>query len=179
MIFSNTFGRVTAGVIWNKLFRTPGPISIYSGVQPTAETIENSWSSYKSSDASFLAHYPAPTWTANTSVQDTQLGYNGGSTAFNNGNGQWYGLGSTPVLFSTSGPTANVTPVHSGTATWAIIWDSTVVSAPNASTIPTTNFMVVPVGGMTSNSSIRLITTSISTSANSRIEDAGITITSP
>jgi hypothetical protein len=54
-----------------------------------------------------------------------------------------------------------------------------VVSAPNASTIPTTNFMVVPVGGMTSNSSIRLIDTSISTSNVSRLENGGITITSP
>jgi hypothetical protein len=178
MIFSDTFGRVTAGVIWNKLFRTPGPISIYSGVQPTAETIENSWSNYKSSDASFLAHYPAPTWSANTSVSDTQQTYSGGSSVFYSAP-NWNGLGSTPVLFSTTGATANVTPLHSGTAAWAIIWDNTVVSAPNASTIPTTNFMVVPVGGMTSNSSIRLITTSISTSANSRVEDAGITITSP
>ena len=178
MIFSNTFGRLTAGVIWNKLFRTPGPVSVYSGVQPTSEQIENNWGSYRASNASFLAHYPAPTWTANTSVTDTQPINNGGSSYFNVG-GNWFGLVSTPVLFSTANATANVTPVNSGTASWAIIWDSTVVSAPNASTIPTTNFMVVPVGGMTSNSSIRLIDTSISTSNVSRLENGGITITSP
>ncbi len=178
MIFSDTFGRVTAGVIWNKLFRTPGPVSVYSGVQPTSETIENSWADYKSSDAKFLAHYPAPTWTANTSVTDTQPNPNGGSSYFNAGT-SWFGLTSTPVLFTTSNATANVTPVHSGTAAWAIIWDSTVVSAPNASTIPTTNFMVVPVGNMTSNAAIRLITTSISTANVSRLENGGITIHSP
>jgi len=178
MIFSNTFGKVTAGVIWNKLFRTPGPVSVYSGVQATSDQIENSWASYRSNNGAFLAHYPAPTWTANTSFNDEQLTNNGGTSFFRTGT-QWYGLTSTPVLFSTANASANVTPVNSGTASWAIIWDSTVVSAPNASTIPTTNFMVVPVGNMTSNAAIRLITTSISTSNISRLENGGVTIHSP
>ena len=162
MIFSNTFGRVLTTTIWNNLLATPGPVSVYSGVQPTSEQIENNWSSYRSSNAAFLAHYPAPTWQAN---------------AMSTYGGQF--VTSTPVLFSTANATANVTPVNSGTASWAIIWPSTVVSAPNASTIPTTNFMVVPVGGMTSNAAVRLITTSLSTANVSRLENAGITIHSP
>jgi hypothetical protein len=39
--------------------------------------------------------------------------------------------------------------------------------------------MVVPVGNMTSNAAIRLITTSISTSNISRLENGGVTIHSP
>lgn len=178
MVFSDTFGRVTAGVIWNRIFRNPGPVSVYSGVQPTSETIENSWGDYRSSQSRFLVHYPAPTWTANTSFVASQSNPNGGSSYFNAGT-SWFGLNGTPVLFSTANATANVTPVNSGTASWAIIWDNTVVSAPNASTIPTTNFLVVPVGSMTSNSSIRLITTTITTANVSRLENGGITIHSP
>lgn len=178
MVFSDTFGKLTCGVIWNELFRNPGPVSVYSGVQPDSETIENNWSSYKASNAAFLAHYPAPTWTANTSFTDSQPTYNGGTTSMRSGS-TWYGLTSTPVLFSTANATANVTPINSGTASWAIIWPSTVGAAPNASTIPSTKFLVVPVGGMTSNSAVRLITTSISTANVSRLEAAGITITSP
>jgi hypothetical protein len=158
MIFSPTFSGVINNTIWSHMFNTPGPISIYSGVQPDPATFEGSWSSYKASNTNFLAHVPAMTWTSNVSNPMAVGGV---------------------ASFITANASSNVTPVHSGTASWAVIWDSTVGAAPNASTIPTTNYLIIDAGALSGNNSVRLASTTLSTSANTRIEDVGFTLSQP
>ena len=160
MKFSSTFSGLINKTIHYNLFNSPGPISVYSGVQPSADALESSWSSYNATNSNFLAHFPAPGWTSNaTSINNT------GATC----------------LYVTYSATGNVTPIHSGTATWAIIWDSSVVSAPSASTIPTTTYLIVDVGSMVGNAAtcVRMANTTLSTTTVTRIEDVGFTLTQP
>lgn len=157
MQFSNTFSALINKTIKYNMFDTPGPVSIFSGVQPDPSTLENSWSNYKASNAVFLAHFSAPTWTSNAATMSA-------------GN---------VCLFTTTTATGNATPNHSGTATWAVIWDSTVGAAPNASVIPTTQYIIVDVGDMLSSSAVRMVSPTVSTSTESRIEDIGFTLKQP
>lgn len=156
MQFSSTFSALINKTIQNNMFTSPGPISVYSGVQPTPATFEGSFSSYNSTNSAFLAHFSAPSWTSNAATMSA------------NGVCQ----------FQTTTSTGNATPIHSGTAAWAVIWDSTVVSAP-ATTLPTANYIICDVGNMTSNSAIRMVSTTLSTSTSTRIEDAGFTLAQP
>jgi hypothetical protein len=157
MQFSSTFSALINKTIHYNMFNTPGPISVYSGVQPDATTLENSWSNYQSSDNVFLAHFSAPSWTSNASTMAA------GNTC----------------LYTTTTASGNATPLRSGTASWAVIWDSTVVSAPGAGTIPTTKFIICDVGGMLSNAAVRMVDTSVNSSTVTRIEDIGLTIKQP
>lgn len=157
MQFSSTFSAIINKTIHYNMFNTPGPVSIYSGVQPDATTFENSWSNYQASDSVFLAHFPAPTWTSNASTM----------------------AAGNVCLFSTANATSNVTPLHSGLASWAVIWDSSVVTAPTSPTVPTTNYIICDVGEMLSNSAVRMVNANVSTSTVTRIEDIGFTIRQP
>jgi hypothetical protein len=105
-------------------------ISVYSGTQPNeASDIISGWSSnlYNTTNESFLAHYA--------------------------GSGGWGMPIESNIVTLTSIPNA-VTALHSGTASWAILWGpsspsspaSILVSALGSTTIPSTAFMVVPVG---------------------------------
>jgi hypothetical protein len=157
MQFSPTFSALINKTIHFNMFNTPGPISVYSGIQPDATTLENSWSNYQSGDSVFLAHFSAPAWTSNASTMSA-------------GN---------VCLYTTTTASGNATPLHSGTAAWAVIWDSTVVSAPGAGTIPTTNFIICDVGNMLSNAAVRMVSANISTSTVTRIENIGLTVRQP
>lgn len=157
MQFSSTFSAMINKTIHFNMFNSPGPISVYSGVQPDATTLENSWSNYQSSDAAFLAHFSAPTWTSNASTMSA-------------GN---------VCLYTTTTASGNATPLHSGVASWAVIWDSTVVSAPGAGTIPTTRYIIVDVGDMLSNSAVRMTNTNLSNSTVTRVENIGFTLKQP
>jgi hypothetical protein len=157
MQFSSTFSALINKTIHYNMFNTPGPVSVYSGVQPTPDTLENSWSNYNANQSVFLGHFTAPTWTSNASTM----------------------AAGNVCLYVTTTATGNATPLHNGTASWAVVWDSSVVSAPSSGTIPTTNYIICDVGNMLSNSAVRMVNTTLSTSTATRIEDIGFTLKQP
>lgn len=113
-------------------------ITVFPGVQPSAASIISNWSTYS---ALYLAHFiysAGSAWTVNNPSAE-----------------------GTAYLTSTVSPTA--TAYRTGTATWGIIWSQ---SAPSEATIqgaslPSTLFIVAPVGDFTSSDVIRLQSTSI------------------
>lgn len=154
MIFSSTFGDTIRNIVGSYMFFSPGPISVYSGVQPDPDTFEGSWSSYNSSNSNFLGHFTKASILGNITQANV-----GGSTTF-----------------GTLTPSANITPVHNGIASWAVIWDNSVNAAPASGTIPTTNYMIIDAGHITSNATIRFTNTTFSTSTPVRFESIGFDI---
>jgi hypothetical protein len=127
-------------------------ITIYSGAQPTAQTIESNFINYNQDSASCLAHYSTgPTWLYNG---DTKTHY-----------------------FTNTSNTITTNALRSGTASWAIIWMATGVSITSTTDAPASSkFIVVPV---TNNSGIGVIRyTSISTTQGQAFVpyDGGLTI---
>ena len=145
MLFSNSIGYLTCSellrVLNNAVNTTRSDmvnannawsdISIYSGVQPSAADILTNWSNYNSSNTNFLAHYTDTTWYTPSEFPATpRLMINGGNVS--------------------------ATPINSGLASWAILWCTNVGTAGVAgATIPTTYFVVVPVGDSTTNAILR------------------------
>lgn len=100
--------------------------TVYAGARPTAAQILASWPTYNSSSNDLLAHWVSAGWTVPNITSATT------------GN----------VLTIIYAP-ANVMPIHSGTATWAIIWPGNISQASlSSSTIPSTSFMVVDVSDL-------------------------------
>jgi hypothetical protein len=134
--------------------RTPRTtsITIYSGAQPTAQTIEANWINYNQDAASCLAHYSTgPTWL--------------------------YNEGTNTYYFTNTSNTITTNALRSGTAAWAIIWMATGVLITSTTEPPASSkFIVVPV---TNNSGIGVIRyTSISTTQGQAFVpyDGGLTI---
>lgn len=129
-------------------YRAGFSVTLYGGVQPSAETITNNWTSYNSN---FLVHI---------------LNVFGQYPYIENP-AQPQG-----IAFYSSG---TATAANSGTATWAIMWptnpDQTAISG---GTLPSTLFMVVPVTDLTSNGAIRLTSTSIVSSNSYSVTDINI-----
>ena len=111
--------------------RTPlsTSVTIYSGVQPTAQQVESNWTAYNQSSSACLAHYASgPTWQ------------------FNDGTKTYY--------FTNTSNAITTNALRSGTASWAIIWQANNISI-NSDDIPFEGkFVVVPV---TLNNSIGII----------------------
>lgn len=98
------------------VFSNPFAISIYSGVQPIAAQITSSWTLFNEPTSNFLAHYVGASWSQPS-------------------NGILLQLGLPPA----------VSPLKSGTASWAILWASNVSAVQTqGSTLPNASFMVVP-----------------------------------
>ena len=154
MTFSTTFGPFILNRIATKFTAGARSISIYSGVQPTATAVSEAWSSYKSSNSIFLAHF--------------------NDVAMSNG----YSL-TTPSLTLTTPPTSSVTPSNNGTAAWAIIWGANNVN-PAALSVPASGvFLVVPVTNQLANGVVRLASTNVLTSSPLSIADIGLTLSQP
>ena len=154
MTFSSTFGPIILNRLGSKFAGAGRSISIYSGAQPTATAITQSWSSYKSSNSIFLAHF--------------------NDVLMTNG----YNL-TTPSITLTTPPTSTVTPNNDGTAAWAIIWGANNVN-PAALSIPASGvFIVVPVSDQITNGVVRLASTNILTSSPLSIADIGFTLSQP
>lgn len=116
-------------------------VTVFPGVQPSAASILSSWSTYS---ALYLAHF-----------------------IYNSAGGAWTVYNSTTegtaYISTTQSPTT--TAYRTGTATWGIIW-TTGTNGPSEATVqgaslPSTRFIVAPVGDFTSNDVIRLQSTSI------------------
>lgn len=154
MTFSTTFGPFLLNRLATKVGSGVRSISIYSGSQPTAAAVATNWANYKSSNSIFLAHF--------------------NDVAMTNG----YGL-TTPSFTLTTPPTATVTPLNDGTATWAIIWSANNVN-PAALNIPATSqFIVVPVTTQLLNGVVRLADINVLTTSPLAIADIGLTLSQP
>lgn len=113
-------------------------ITLYSGAQPTADTVVANWPTY---NTGYLLHW-----------QNIPL--------FN-----WYPDLTTPVLSNSTLP-APVTATGSGTASWAIVWAGNPAAGTGAgqignATIPTTGIMVVPVSDVYGAGVVKMSTTTI------------------
>jgi hypothetical protein len=142
---TQTYNRVTHGIIAPVMpspllggtgFGSPaGSITIYSGEQPTADTVAANWSSYRTTNASCITHI--------------QTGITYG----------WNPATSTTFFTNVSGSITG-TALNTGTATWAILWDTTVTPVQaGLTTLPDERFLVVPVGTTSSNAVIRFTNT--------------------
>ena len=124
-------------------------ITIYSGVQPAASSIVANWSAYNSTNTSFLAHYTGAVWTQPLD----------GAATF--------------ASLTTIPAATNAT--NSGTGTWCIIWCNNPTGPQLASaTLPSTTFIVAPVGTMTTTGVIRFVTDTIFTAGIAKTISNGV-----
>lgn len=113
-------------------------ITLYSGVQPSADTIVSSWASY---NTSFLVHWP------NIPILNP------------------FAELASPYITNDTLPSA-VAASNSGTASWAILWGANPLAGTGAgqisnATIPTTTFIIVPVSDVFGTGILKLTTTTI------------------
>lgn len=154
---TQTYNRVTQAIIEPIMPRAVGgaaggSMTIYSGEQPTADAVAASWGTYRTTNASCIAHIQAaPTYYYNFPTSTTYF---------------------TAVLSPVSS-----TALNTGTATWAILWD-TVVTPVQAglTTLPDERFLVVPVGTTSSNAIIRFTNTNFIPGQTVAPYDGGITM---
>ena len=129
----------------------PSCITIYSGSQPSAAAVTAAWSSYNSTNAAFLAHFPGASWTNPSAGTLVQL--------------------SVPAAVNAS---------NSGTAAWAIVWQSSYTLAQmGTGTLPNAAFLVVPVSLNTGNGVIRMTNLTVTSGTSTSIYDGSIGSTSP
>lgn len=129
-------------------------ITVYSGIQPTAQQVEANWTSYKSSNSICLAHYSGSV-----------------APAFN------YNSGTLTYYFTNTLNAITTTALNSGSATWAIIWTAQTVDISLTSIPSLGRFVVVPVS---TNSGVGIIryTSVTATQGQAFIPyDGGLTLT--
>ncbi len=153
---TQTYNRITQAVI-NPIMPmfggAGGSITIYSGEQPTADTVAASWSSYRTTNASC--------------IRKIQTGPNY----------IWKHATSTTYFTNVSG-SITTTALNTGTATWAILWDATITPVQAGLTVlPDTQFLVVPVGTTSSNAIIRFTNTNFVPGGAVTPYDGGISYT--
>jgi hypothetical protein len=126
--------------------------TVYTGAQPTAQTIEANWVNYNSSSVNCLAHYSTGTaWS-----------YNSGTLTY---------------YFTNTSEAITTTALNSGVATWAIIWAAATVSITSETEVPAAGkFIVVPVTSNTGIGGIRYVSTTATQGAAFVPYDGGITI---
>lgn len=127
--------------------------TVYSGVQPTAQTVEASWTSYNSSNSICLAHY-------NSSAAPS-YSYNSGTLTY---------------YFTNTSNTITATALNSGTATWAIIWMTDNADISLTSIPASGKFVVVPVTNTSGVGVIRYTNTTATQGSAFVPYDGGITL---
>jgi hypothetical protein len=152
---TQTYNRVTQAII------TPiipysgqvGSMTVYSGEQPTADTVAANWSSYRSTNAACIAHIQTPiTWQHNNPTSTT--------------------------YFVNTLSSVTATALNTGTATWAIMWGTSITPVQAGLTaLPDEEFLVVPVGTTASNAIIRFTNTNFVAGGSVTPYDGGITVT--
>lgn len=131
-------------------FTSAFAITVFGNTQPTANDIVSNWS---------------------TTYYNTSLAHFTGATISHTG------ANSRDSIISLSAASLSSTGLNTGTATWAIMWTSN-VSPANAvlSSLPSTSFLVVPAGSLSSNSVIRMSSDSVVTSATTTLEDIALSV---
>jgi hypothetical protein len=125
-------------------------MTIYSGAQPTAQTVESNWTAYKSSNTICLAHY-------------------------NNMVSFQYNAPTRTYYFTNSAITTNA--LRSGTASWAIIWMATTADVSLNSIPASGKFVIVPVSDTTGVGAIRYTDTTATLGSPFVPYDGGVTLT--
>ena len=110
---------MNTSAVWSRTYPARS-ITVYSGVQPTAQQVEANWGSYKSSNSSCLAHYSS----------GVTFGYNDATLTY---------------YFTNTSNAITTTALNSGTATWAIIWSASSVDVSLTSIPASSKFIIVPV----------------------------------
>ena len=128
-------------------------ITIYSGSQPTASTIESGWINY---NTTYLLHLPS------TTIQQPNASTPGTGVSIVN-----FGLPPTQLAANT------------GTATWAILWLTNIAAGTAAGQIgntvlPSANFVILPVSNLTQTYPVRFSDTSITSGSSYTISDLNI-----
>jgi hypothetical protein len=142
----------TTSTVSDRTFPTRA-FTVYSGTQPTAQTVEQNWLSYNSSNSICLAHYSG---SAGITFQ--------------------YNAPTLTYFFTNPTNTITSTALNSGVATWAIIWmaqsvDISLLAAPASG-----KFVVVPVTNTSDVGVIRYTSTSATQGQAFIPYDGGITV---
>jgi hypothetical protein len=127
-------------------------MTIYSGAQPTAQTVESNWTAYKSSNTNCLAHY-------------------------NNMVSFLYNASTKTYYFTNTLSTITTNALRSGTASWAIIWMATTVDVSLNAIPASSKFVVVPVSDTTGVGAIRYTDTTATLGQPFVPYDGGVTLT--
>lgn len=123
-------------------------VTVFSGSQPSAATIASNWTNY---NTTFLAHWQT--------VQIKHTNYN-----------------TTGSFLELYAPVGSSTAANSGTASWAIMWpNSTTQANVSSSTLPSNQFIVVPVSDTAGNGVIRFINNVLVSGSSYQINDVLIT----
>ena len=129
----------------------PCAITIYSGTQPSAASITASWATY---NTSFLVHLYTSAALAQPSADVVDTGIT--------------------ITLSTL-PTAQTSNL-AGTASWAILWGSAFTQATvNGATIPSANFIVLPVSNTSGTAPLRMASTTILSATAYTVSDLSLT----
>lgn len=127
-------------------------MTVYSGAQPTPQTVLNSWSSYNQSAAVCLWHGSGIVWSLQNSL----------------------------TVYASAVATA-ATPLRAGSAAWCIMWGGTIVTGTGtgqlgSATIPTSRFIIGDVTTTAGSGVVRFSSINFTTSSSITFVDAGITI---
>ena len=147
--YNNTSFDTTEPAVRSNPYRA---FTVYSGAQPTAQTVESNWSNYKSSNTICLAHY-------------------------NSGVSFSYNAGTLTYYFTNTLNSITTNALHSGTATWAIIWNATTADVSLNSIPASSKFVVVPVSDTTGVGAIRYTSTTATLGSPFAPYDGGVTLT--
>lgn len=125
-------------------------LTIWGGVQPSAAAFETNWAStYKTT---YLVTFGTALSVIQANAQTPDLGV---------------------VLTNNGTPTATAA-LNSGTATWAVVWDT--IRAPSGqTTVNTLKYMIVPISDTSGNAPLRMTTTTITAPSTYSIADFAIT----
>ena len=103
-------------------------VSLYAGVQPTANDVADNWPSYTSTSTDYLGFIPSAT------------------------------LSEVSTSSFTLAALTTATATRSGTAAWAILWNKDISNGSLATdTLPTNAFWVVPVCDVTTSTGIAIL----------------------
>lgn len=144
---------IPMGMTSNAASNVTVALTVYSGTQPSANTISSNWTNY---NTTYLFHM------ANV---EYELVYSSSNTL-------------SGLISNANFPTSNAA-VSGGTAGWCIIWCSNVQNGNGAgqianTTIPNAQFLVGPVTEAWGNGVVRLTNTSISSAQTYNFVDSTI-----
>lgn len=144
---------VPMGMTTNASSNVTVSLTVYSGSQPSAATISNTWTDY---NLTYLFHMRGVQYKLSSPSSNTNCG----------------------LLTNDNNPTSEAA-LNSGTAAWCIIWCSDVVSGTNPgelsdTTIPNSQFIVGPVTLYSGNGIVRLSNLSIVGSSQYTLVDSTV-----
>jgi hypothetical protein len=149
---SNLSASNSGSTVSDRTFPTRA-VTVYSGTQPTAQTVEQNWLSYNSSNSICLAHY---TGSAGITFQ--------------------YNAPTLTYFFTNPTNTITSTALNSGVATWAIIWMAQSVDISLLAVPASSKFVIVPVTDTSGVGVIRYLSATATQGQAFRPYDGGITV---